>query len=225
MYIKERYMIEDKSIEMEKYYAKRAMEYENIYLRPERQINIEESKVLLKKYFDKKNVLEIACGTGFWTETISKVSKSIIAVDLNNEVLEIAKNKKYNCRIDFIQDDSYKLNKIKDKYDSFFAGFWFSHIPKSKINGFLDVIHSKLNKNALIIFMDNLYIEGNNTPISRFDTEGNSYQMRKLSDNSQYEVLKNFYNEIELKKCFNNYGDEIVVNCLDYYWILKYLKK
>jgi demethylmenaquinone methyltransferase/2-methoxy-6-polyprenyl-1,4-benzoquinol methylase len=211
--------------EMENYYTKRALEYENIYLKPERQEYIKESKKILKKYFANKNVLEIACGTGFWTKTISEVAKNILAIDINNEVLEIAKFKKYSCKVDFIQDDSYKLNKIKENHDSLFAGFWFSHIPKSKIKKFLDIIHKKLDEKALIIFMDNIYVEGNNTPISRFDTEGNSYQIRKLKDNSQYEIIKNFYTENELQNFFKDHGSEILINDLKYYWISKYIKK
>jgi 2-polyprenyl-3-methyl-5-hydroxy-6-metoxy-1,4-benzoquinol methylase len=218
-------MIENKINEMENYYAKRAFEYENIYLKSERQEYIKESIILLRKYFNHKNILEIACGTGFWTEAISEVSTNILATDLNNEVLEIAKTKKYNCKVDFIQDDSYELNKITEKYDSLFAGFWFSHIPKSRINEFLENMHKKLNNNATVVFMDNLYVEGSSTSISRFDTGGNSYQIRKLKDNSRHEVLKNFYGENSLKDCFKNYGKEIQVHQLKYYWIVKYIKK
>ena len=210
---------------MEKYYAKRASEYEEIYLKPERQENIIEAKGLLKNYFYNKSVLEIACGTGFWTETISEVSKSILCTDLNNEVLDIAKSKKYACKVDFLQDDSYILGKIREKYNSLFAGFWLSHIPKKKIQQFIEVIHNKLSDNAIIVFMDNLYVHGNSTPISRFDTEGNSYQIRKLNDDSQYEVLKNFYDESSLKECFKDYGKEIQIHILKYFWIIKYSKK
>ena len=213
-----------KNNELENYYAKRTLEYENIYLKPERQEYIKESKALLKKYFENKNVLEIACGTGFWTETISEVSNCVMATDLNNEVLEIARSKKYNCKVDFIQDDSYELNKIKGKYDSLFAGFWFSHIPKSRIRKFLETVNGKIDENGIIVFMDNIYVEGNSTPISKFDKEGNSYQTRKLNDNSQYEVLKNFYNENELKNYIKDYGKEIIFNDLKYYWIIKYRK-
>jgi demethylmenaquinone methyltransferase/2-methoxy-6-polyprenyl-1,4-benzoquinol methylase len=215
----------NKHNKMEEYYAKRALEYENIYLKPERQENIEESKLLLKKYFNNKDILEIACGTGFWTESISEVSKNIVAVDLNNEVLEIAKSKNYNCKIEFIQDDSYKLDKITERYDSLFAGFWFSHVPKSRIKKFIEVIHSKLSENAIVVFMDNLYVEGNSTPVSRIDTEGNSYQNRKLKDNSQHEVLKNFYNKHSLKDCLKDYFSKIEVHELKYFWILKYIRK
>jgi len=209
---------------MESYYAKRAQEYETIYLKPERQEYIKESKIILKKYFEGKTVLEIACGTGFWTETISEVSKSILAIDINNEMLEIAKNKKYNCKIDFIQDDSYKLEKVNGNYDSLFSGFWFSHIPKSKIKIFFDIIHNKLNENAIIVFMDNMYVDGSSIPITRFDTDRNSYQIRKLKDNSQYEILKNFYSVNELKDLVQDYDNKVVIKDLKYYWILKYNK-
>jgi len=215
-------MTGNKINEMEKYYAKRASEYEEIYLKSERQEYIKESKDLLRKYFSNKNVLEIACGTGFWTEIISETAAKITATDLNNEVLDIAKNKKYRCKVDFIQDDSYILDKIPEKYDSLFAGFWFSHIPKSKIGNFLKVIHNKLDEDALVHFMDNLYVEGSSTPISRYDSEGNSYQIRKLKDNSRHEVLKNFYDEKSLMECFGNYGGNIEVQLLKYYWIVKF---
>jgi 2-polyprenyl-3-methyl-5-hydroxy-6-metoxy-1,4-benzoquinol methylase len=76
-----------KNNEMENYYAKRVLEYENIYLKPERQEYINESKNLLRNYFSNRNVLEIACGTGFWTEIISEVSKDILAIDLNNRLV------------------------------------------------------------------------------------------------------------------------------------------
>jgi demethylmenaquinone methyltransferase/2-methoxy-6-polyprenyl-1,4-benzoquinol methylase len=217
------------SNEMIKYYAKRALEYEDSYLKPERQKNINELKELLRKYFYNKNVLEIACGTGFWTQTISEVSTKIIAIDINDEVLNIAKAKKYNCEVAFLKDDAYILDKILEKYDSIFAGFWFSHIPKSKIRKFMEVIHNKLNEHALIVFIDNLFLEDryldeNSSPISRFDTEGNSYQIRKLRDHSRYEVVKNFYDEKSLKECFASYGREIEIHKLQYFWIIKYFK-
>jgi demethylmenaquinone methyltransferase/2-methoxy-6-polyprenyl-1,4-benzoquinol methylase len=211
--------------EIENYYAKRALEYENIYSKPERQKYIKEAKEILKKYLDNKSVLEIACGTGFWTEIISEVSKSILAVDYNNEVMEIAREKRYNCNIEFIQDDAYKLSKVKGNCEALFAGFWFSHIPKQRIRNFFENIHKKLIKNALVIIMDNFYIEGNSTPVSRYDTDGNSYQIRKLNDNNQYEIVKNFYNKNELKNYFTDYGKEIEIDDLNYYWIIKYIKK
>jgi demethylmenaquinone methyltransferase/2-methoxy-6-polyprenyl-1,4-benzoquinol methylase len=76
----------------------------------------------------------------------------------------------------------------------------------------------------MLVFMDNLYVEGSSTPISRYDSEGNSFQIRKLADNSEHEILKNFYKKNDLKDIFMNYGDEIEIHELKYFWIIKYIK-
>ncbi len=98
---------------MIEYYKKRANEYEIIYCKPERKIYIEEFKSYLSNYFMNRNVLELACGTGFWTECISLTAKSIKATDINDSVLEIAKTKNYrsDCKIDFtIMDHCCPVN-------------------------------------------------------------------------------------------------------------------
>ena len=50
-----------------KYYKKRAKEYENIYLKPERQNDILKAAIILQDIFTDKNIFEIACGTSYWT--------------------------------------------------------------------------------------------------------------------------------------------------------------
>ncbi len=210
---------------MEKYYSLRANEYDDIYLKPERQNDIIKSKKILKKFFLDKKVLDVACGTGFWTETISETAKEISGTDINKEVLDIAKSKKYDCKIEFIRDDAYQLKKITKKFDSLFSGFWFSHIPKSRIEDFINVIYDKLENNSMIVFMDNNFVKGSSTPISRYDNEGNTYQNRILKNGSSHEVLKNFYNKNELSECFSKYGNDLEIIELTYYWILKFVKK
>ena len=71
------------------YYAKRAAEYEAIYQKPERQSDLRELENLLRRDFAGRNVLEIACGTGYWTERVASVADSIVALDINESVLEI----------------------------------------------------------------------------------------------------------------------------------------
>jgi len=70
--------------------------------------------------------------------------------------------------------------------------------------------------------IDNNYSVGSSTPISRKDEEGNTYQLRKLKDDSEYEVLKNFYLEDDLKKMFKNYSSNFEIINLKYYWMIKY---
>ena len=208
---------------IQKYYADRAKEYDKTYSRPERQEDIKKIHILLKKLLKGHRVLEIACGTGFWTKTIASVAEFITAVDINNEVLQIAENRLISSKnVVFIQDDVYLLNKVQGVFSAGYAGSWWSHILKSKLKGFLDVFHSKLQPGALIVFMDNRYREESSTPISRTDSDGNTYQIRKLDDGQEYEILKNFPTKQEIMVSLGTSVKNFEMESLTYFWIIYY---
>ncbi len=208
------------------YYLRRAIEYERIYQKPERQKNLKQLHEMVAESFNGQNLLEIACGTGYWTQYASRSANSILATDYNEEVLKIARNKDYgNCSVSFIRSDAYSLYGIKGQFSAALIAFWWSHIPKSKIQAFIDLLNSKLTDDATILIIDNRYVKGSNTPINRTDTEGNTYQIRKLSDGTTYEILKNFPTHDEFYKSFEN--NLVAYNFieLDYFWIARCVLK
>lgn len=209
--------------ELETYYSRRAYEYERIYEKPERQDDLTSLRRLVKDLFKDKSVLEIACGTGYWTEIISDSANSMVAIDSSIEVLDIARSKSYKKdNVKFIDDDALSLSKIKNSFDSAFCGFWLSHIHKNNIESFITKLHTKLKPGSVVVMIDNNYVEDSSTPVSRTDGEGNTYQLRKLEDGSEYEILKYFYLEDELKNIFRNYSLNLEIIILKYYWMIKY---
>jgi SAM-dependent methyltransferase len=212
---------------LEAYYTRRANEYEDIYKRPERQNNLRSLESILRSLFRDRHVLEIACGTGYWTQYIAKSASTIVATDISKEVLNLAKSKNYqSCSVTFQETDAYSLEKVGDNFNAGFCGFWWSHIPLTRRTQFLEIFHSKLYFGARVVMIDNNYVAGNSTPISRRDEEGNTYQIRKLKDGARYEVLKNFLGEDELRNSFEKVGEDIRITNLTYYWLLQYnLKK
>ena len=58
---------EDSVAAMAAYYARRAAEYESVYAKPERQADLRQMEAELAEPFAGRRVLEIACGTGWWT--------------------------------------------------------------------------------------------------------------------------------------------------------------
>ena len=77
------------------YYAQRAAEYERIYAKPERQSDLAALKIRIGRMFAGRKVLELACGTGYWTEVIAASAAQVTAIDINEEVLQIARAKSY----------------------------------------------------------------------------------------------------------------------------------
>jgi ubiquinone/menaquinone biosynthesis C-methylase UbiE len=139
-------------------------------------------------------------------------------VDINDEVLAIAREKALD-RVRFERADAYALPAFSRSLDGGFLAFWWSHIPKVRLRSFLAGLHRAFAPGATIMFIDNVYVEGSSTPISRTDVEGNTYQIRKLDDGSTHEVLKNFPSEAELRGPLRT---DVKVEWLRYYWILTY---
>jgi len=204
------------------YYSERAKEYEQIYKKEERQEDLKKLEIILKDLFFAKSVIEIACGTGYWTKVISETAKSIFAVDINDTVLEIAQSKKYKAPITFENADIFNLTKVDEKFDSGFGGFIWSHIPKQKLDVFLSAFISKVSPGGFVVFVDNQFVKGSNTPIDSKDEYGNTYQIRKLSNKNNYKVMKNFPVDSEILDIVAPISSQVKIDQLKYFWVLKF---
>jgi demethylmenaquinone methyltransferase/2-methoxy-6-polyprenyl-1,4-benzoquinol methylase len=212
--------------QLETYYAKRAREYERIYEKAERQEELAWLRERLPKLFENRRVLEIACGTGYWTQFIAKSALSVTACDINEPVLEIAREKPIgNARVTFVKADAFSPGGVCQGCDAAFAGFWWSHVKKSDLQRWLSGLAQALPRGALVAILDNRYVEGSSTPISRRDAEGNAYQVRKLLSGETHEVLKNFPTPLELAETVRPFASEAHLEETQYYWLLVFRLK
>jgi demethylmenaquinone methyltransferase/2-methoxy-6-polyprenyl-1,4-benzoquinol methylase len=208
---------------MESYYARRAAEYEAIYAKPERQAELARLGQEVPALFDGAQVLEIACGTGYWTQRIAARARSVHGVDAVDEVLEIARRKPYpRANVRFERADAYALPDWPQRFSACFAGFWWSHVPLARLDAFLAGLAARLAPGALVAFLDNRYVEGSSTPVSRRDADGNTWQERRLADGSRHEVLKNFPGPGELETRLGRTGRAVRVLELAYFWLATY---
>jgi demethylmenaquinone methyltransferase/2-methoxy-6-polyprenyl-1,4-benzoquinol methylase len=202
------------------YYASRAAEYERIYAKPERQPDLAALKARIARMFAGKHVLELACGTGYWTDVIAGSAAEVTALDLNEEVLAVARSKPNASRVRFVLGSAYEIPDFGRRHDALFGGFWWSHVPLERLDGFIADCLSAVAPGALVAFLDNRYVEGSSTALARRDARGNAYQLRSLDDGSVHEVLKNFPTESELIQRVSRLGWGAHVDLLEYYWLL-----
>lgn len=213
---------------MKAYYSERAKEYEKIYFRddPIRQQELSEIKNVLEKNFNNKQVLEVACGTGFWTQFVAKVVTHITAIDYSNEVLDIARGKGISLdKVLFSQGDAYKLNKIPGEFNGGFANFWFSHIPKEKVSDFLTTFNARFDKGSKVFMADNVYLDSVGGTLVEKEYDENTYKVRLLENGQKFEVLKNYYDKKELESFFKPYAENLDIHIGHCFWWLTYVVK
>jgi len=208
---------------MIEYYARRAKEYELVYAKPERQPDLAWLREKCRSLFAGRSLLEISCGTGYWTEAFATTARSVLATDLNPAVLDIARAKPWDgAPVEFHCADSFALPDFARGFEGGFAGFWWSHIPKDCLQGFLADFHSCLEPGALVAFIDNRFVDGSSTPLSRRANSGDTYQLRQLSDGSTHEVMKNFPTDREIHASIIPFSRAIEITHLDHFWMVTY---
>ncbi|UTY55716.1 class I SAM-dependent methyltransferase [Massilia sp. erpn] len=201
------------------YYAQRAATFDSVYDKPERQADLARLHGRLGELLAGHKVLEIACGTGYWTETIAKTAASVHATDVNPAMLEYAQ-KRSLPNTSLALADAWELAPAVGQYTAVFAGFLWSHIRREEQERFLAQLRAKLGKDVLLVVMDNCYVDGSSTVIARTDADGNTFQLRTSPTGERFEVLKNFPTDSYLRKKLAHAVREIRIERLPYYWLL-----
>lgn len=217
------------------YYAARAPEYDRVYLKPERQADLRAIEAWLPAQFAghcQAGLLELACGTGYWTWFLAPVLPALLALDAAEPTLAIARERiARQCataspRVSFEIGDAYALDNVAPgrRFDAAYAGFWWSHVPRDRLVAFLAGLHQRLTPGARVVFLDNRYVEGSSTPLSDRDDAGNSYQARPLADGSVHRVMKNFPDEAELEAVIQAAGGlSLQHQRWPHYWAVSYV--
>ena len=206
---------------LEEYYRARAPEYEQIYYRddPERQGELDAEAERLARLASGKVILELACGTGYWTRVMSQTARSITASDITPEAMIEAKKKEYRCPVDFVQANMFEHSFGGACFDLVALGFWFSHQPRQEYDRLYEIATRPLRKNGLIWMVDNNPpAEGSLETSHQVDSHGNNYKKRAVSDGRTFLVLKNYFSRAELEEIFSRRFEIRSLVHNRYYW-------
>ncbi len=202
------------------YYRRRAGEYDEVFAQPVLRGDLEALGLRLRALLADKAVLEVAAGTGYWTAAYADGARSVLATDINRAVLDIAEARRaWPATVEFRLADAFDLGQIPGSFDAAFVGFFWSHVPLGDIDRFLAEVTGRLEPGALVVIVDNNYVEGRNHPVTDRDTEGNTYQRRHLADGSEWKVLKNFPAPEDLARKLSRVGSGVGIESWGHYWL------
>jgi ubiquinone/menaquinone biosynthesis C-methylase UbiE len=203
------------------YYRARAREYEQIYYRkvPERRQEIDDHCRHLERIARDKAVLDLACGTGYWTKVASNTAQKVIGTDIVIEMIEQSRTKVFGCPVEFVVADLHELPFKPGSFDLVTLGFWLSHEPKQNFPKLFDAITTPLKKNGLIWMIDNNPpAEGPRSDSAGADEHGNNFKKRQLQNGNEFVILKNYFSKEKLAEIFTPKFEIKELIHRPYYW-------
>ena len=208
---------------MVRYYARRAQEYDRVYTMPRWQADLATLHERIPALCAGRRVLEVACGTVYWTERIGRTAATVEACDTNDETLAIARARPgMSARVRLVRRDAYAPSAEPPLCDAGLAALWLSHVDRARMTEFLDAFHSYLLPGSPVLMFDE-----RDTPVrpvlaSRADGAGNRYEMRRLADGERFEIIKNFFDEGEMRGLLARYGRSVKFEALEAFWVVTY---
>jgi ubiquinone/menaquinone biosynthesis C-methylase UbiE len=138
------------------------------------------------------DLLEIACGTGLWTQHLVESARSVVALDSSPEMIELARSR-VGDQATFILADVFAW-KPERRYDSVFFGFWLSHVPPQSFGAFWDLLKRCLAPGGRVQFVDEGAPRASREPTAAFSP----IVKRRLRNGTIHEIVKIFYDPDEL---------------------------
>jgi demethylmenaquinone methyltransferase/2-methoxy-6-polyprenyl-1,4-benzoquinol methylase len=99
-------------------------------------------------------VLELACGTGAWTQSlVTHPVESILAIDAAPEMLELHARRIDDPRVTRMQAELFQWQPT-ETYDFVTFAFWLSHVPPARFDQFWAVVRRAVAPGGRTFFVD-----------------------------------------------------------------------
>ena len=158
------------------------------------------------------DVLELACGTGVWTEQLVARAATVTAVDAAPEMIELARVRA--PRATFVLADLFDWRPSR-RYDAVFFSAWLSHVPAERFTAFWGLVGRCLRDGGRAVFLDEHVSE-----TSKERWVAPEMAERSLSDGSTHRIVKTFFEPAELVERLHGLGWNAEVHPFGPGWVL-----
>ena len=207
--------------EMVSYYGARAHEYDDWWYRRGRYDRNAEDTARwhtevkeLYAVFDSLSlggdVLELAPGTGTWTQRLVRTARSVTAVDASPAMRELNRAHVRDERVTYVIADLFAWAPER-VYDAVCFGFWLSHVPVERLDDFLETIAKALRPGGDLFFADSLTESTALHDNRRVPGAGSQVMARTLADGREYQIVKNYHDSSALSARFARAGLDVPV--------------
>ncbi len=169
---------------------------------------------LLRSMGPFDQILEMACGTGAWTQLLTTIGHEVTAIDAAPEMLALARQKTAPAPVHFQQADLFQWEPSR-QYDLVFFAFWLSHVPPDMLDPFLEKISRAVKPEGEVVIVDEYAPMPEEIDLVRDGVGGRIYAERPLLSGQTFTIVKVFYDLDSLRERLASLGFAITVEKLD----------
>jgi demethylmenaquinone methyltransferase/2-methoxy-6-polyprenyl-1,4-benzoquinol methylase len=211
------------------YYRARAPEYDQWFLRQDRYdhgeafngrwfAQVDRLRRALDLFAPQGQVLELACGTGLWTQRLVRHASQVTAVDASPEVIAINQERLRSAKVAYLQADLFSWRPDR-RYDVVFFSFWLSHVPPSRFADFWELVRAALKTPGRVFFIDSLYEPTTTARDHLLNPPTSILQDRKLNDGRSFRIVKVYYEPAPLQEKLAGMGWDVQVQRTENYFL------
>jgi demethylmenaquinone methyltransferase/2-methoxy-6-polyprenyl-1,4-benzoquinol methylase len=198
----------DEDAQMQAYYAARAPEYDQWYLREGRYSRgpvldmpwhheLDQVGQWLDALPIQGEIVELAAGTGWWSTLLAQKGE-LWMYDVVPEPLDVARGRlvSHGLRAHLHLRDAWE--EPDRQVDALFAGFWLSHVRRERLPAFLGIARRWLKPHGLFAFVDSRP-DPDSGARDHPPVGADEVAVRRLADGHEYRIPKVFYAADELE--------------------------
>ena len=165
-----------------------------------------------------QSAVELACGTGIWTQELIKIAREVTALDASEEMIAINRAKVASDQVAYQQVDLFSWQPTQP-YALLFAGFWLSHVPPDKLDEFLAKVARSVSKGGHVFIVDSQRAQSSTAHDHSTYEEQSIHHTRKLNDGREFTIIKIFHDPAALGQKLAEVGFQSDVHLTDNYFI------
>lgn len=187
------------------YYRARAPEYDEWWQRlgrydrgPEATANWQRDITEVERSLDTAqlsgNILELASGTGWWTERLARRATTLTCLDASPETIAINRRRIEAAGLpipEYRQVDLFAWEP-DTQYDAIFFSFWLSHVPEDRFDAFWAAVAKALRPGGRVFLIDSAPEEMSRA-IGHPAPDADGVQERLLKDGRSFRIVKLFH--------------------------------